>query len=71
MTVEEIILLVDDNKDYLDKIKKIKLNNKDEELLINVFGYLREGNDKIALHLLEWSGDTYIREKFADLVLKG
>jgi hypothetical protein len=70
MTIEDIVLLVDHNKDYLTKIKKLDLNEKDESLLISVFEYLKEGHDKQAIHLLEWVGDTYIREKFTELVHK-
>jgi hypothetical protein len=70
MTIEDIVLLVDNSKNYIEKIKEMDLSIKDSELLINVFEYLQEGNNKAAIRLLEWIGDTYIREKFADLVLK-
>jgi len=73
-TIEEIINLMEEDIDYLGEVNNIYskeiISKEDKELLISIFEDLQQGHDKIALRSLNYEGDTYIREQFANIVLK-
>lgn len=73
-TIEEIVMMIDDNKNYIKEVDSLyredSINTKDHQLLKDIFEEFKDGHDKIAIHLLNYVGDTYIREKFTEIVLK-
>lgn len=70
-TIEELVNMVQTNNNYVKQVQKLDISEEDQELLVNIFDDIKQGYIKSALHSLNWTGDTYIREVFAKLILKG
>lgn len=76
MTLNQVVSFfkIIDYKKYINELERLHqdlgMQEKDVELLKSIFTCLKENNIKSATQLLEYEGDTYIREHFTNIILK-